>query len=128
MLGKKPASSGRPRKHPADLPLQLTSLLKCCSFMLFQKKPLQMEYPSLLCPVHFSIHSSDFFLLLWYFLNNPMFTSCQLLLALLLDLLLNLFNPVYSIQGESSWINSVCYWLSPTTTTKSVCVCVCYSI
>jgi hypothetical protein len=76
MLGWKPASSERQRKHPADLPLQLTSqkekeapplpsppLSPPPPLPLHCIKNLQTEWLSLLLPVCVSIHPPDLLLL-----------------------------------------------------------------
>jgi hypothetical protein len=54
-----PDSSERQRKHPVDLPPLLTAQQ---AFPTHTKSLLQTESPSLLLPVHLSIHPHDYLL------------------------------------------------------------------
>jgi hypothetical protein len=69
------ASSERQRKHPADLPLQITFNPECLSLTPSQKYLLQSECPSLLLPVCLSVNLPDSLLLFIFLFYNPMFTS-----------------------------------------------------
>ena len=103
MLGWKPASSERQRKHPADLPPQPVSQQQAPPPCCLRKPPSNWTpLPSTSCTALYP--SSRLPLILYgFFLNNSTFTSCNWLLAPPLDLWLTLFNSVYRIKKQQNW-------------------------
>jgi hypothetical protein len=96
MLGGKPASSERQRKAPIGPSSSAMPFSHCVSEISVR----------LLLPVHL-YPSSQLPLTLCIFFLNPMSLPVNWLLALPLHLWLTLFNRVYNIQAESSWIKGV---------------------
>jgi hypothetical protein len=110
ILGWKHASSERHRKHPDDHPPQLISQEQCPSLTPSQinLNMTNKQNPSSLMPLlSTSIDFSWLPITLWFFLNNPMFTSCQMVVCSTFDLWFNLFNLLYNIQAERALVKGM---------------------